>query len=73
MAAERNNVELIIQRDLFPDPFRSALMENGVRDGKDLTILTIGATLYRALEALEAAGKIKREGKQINILEEYKE
>ena len=31
------------------------------------------ATLYRALEALEAAGKIKREGKQINILEEYKE
>lgn len=36
MAAERNNVELIIQRDLFPDPFRSALMENGVSDGKDL-------------------------------------
>jgi len=36
MAAERNNVELIIQRDLFPDPFRSALMENGVADGKDL-------------------------------------
>ena len=36
MAAERNNVELIIQRDLFPDPFRSALMENGVKDGKDL-------------------------------------
>jgi len=36
MAAERNNVELIIQRDLFPDPFRSALMQNGVKDGKDL-------------------------------------
>lgn len=36
MAAERNNVELIIQRDLFPDPFRSALMKNGVKDGKDL-------------------------------------
>ncbi|MBR6521676.1 MAG: hypothetical protein IKT47_03325, partial [Oscillospiraceae bacterium] len=36
MAAERNNVELIIQRDLFPDPFRSALMENGIADGKDL-------------------------------------
>ena len=36
MAAERNNVELIIERDLFPDPFRSALMENGVKDGKDL-------------------------------------
>lgn len=36
MAAERNNVELIIQRDLFPDPFRSALMDHGVSDGKDL-------------------------------------
>ena len=36
MAAERNNVELIVQRDLFPDPFRSALMDRGVADGKDL-------------------------------------
>ena len=36
MASERNNVELIAQRSLFPDPFRSALMENGVKDGKDL-------------------------------------
>ena len=36
MAAERNNVELIIERDLFPDPFRSALMQNGVQDGKDI-------------------------------------
>lgn len=36
MAAERNNVELLAQRSLFPDPFRSALMENGVKDGKDL-------------------------------------
>ena len=29
------------------------------------------ATLYRALDALESSGKIKREGKQITILEEY--
>lgn len=36
MAAERNNVELIVQRDLFPDPFRSALMQDGVKDGKDI-------------------------------------
>jgi len=36
MAAERNNVELMIQRDLFPDPFRSALMKDGVRCGKDI-------------------------------------
>lgn len=36
MASERNNVEMIAQRELFPDVFRSALMENGVREGKDL-------------------------------------
>ena len=36
MAAERNNVELMVQRQLFPDPFRSALMENGVKSGKDI-------------------------------------
>ena len=36
MAAERNNVELIAERELFPDPFRSALMEDGVKAGKDI-------------------------------------
>ena len=30
------------------------------------------ATLYRALDTLETAGKIKREGKNIILLEEYK-
>ncbi|MCD8329427.1 MAG: hypothetical protein LUC27_01870 [Lachnospiraceae bacterium] len=36
LAAERNNVELIAERSLFPDPFRSALMKDGVSSGKDL-------------------------------------
>ncbi|MBP1920453.1 formate C-acetyltransferase [Youngiibacter multivorans] len=36
LAAERNNVELIAERELFPDPFRSALMEGGVSLGKDM-------------------------------------
>lgn len=36
MANERVNVELIAQRDLFPDVFRSALMEDGVKIGKDM-------------------------------------
>lgn len=36
MAAERNNVEMIAERALFPDPFRSALMKDGVKCGKDL-------------------------------------
>ena len=36
MAAERNNVELLAERNLFPDPFRSALMDGGVASGKDM-------------------------------------
>lgn len=36
MASERNNVELLAERELFPDPFRSALMKDGVKTGKDL-------------------------------------
>jgi pyruvate-formate lyase len=36
MANERINVELIAERDLFPDVFRSALMHDGVRVGKDM-------------------------------------
>lgn len=36
MANERNNVELIAERELFPDVFRSALMKDGVKTGKDM-------------------------------------
>jgi len=36
MANERNNVELIAERELFPDIFRSALMKGGVNSGKDM-------------------------------------
>ncbi|MBR4056656.1 MAG: hypothetical protein IKK00_00790 [Oscillospiraceae bacterium] len=36
MAAERVNVELIAERELFPDVFRSALMTDGVKTGKDM-------------------------------------
>ena len=36
MANERINVELIAQRELFPDVFRSALMKDGVKAGKDM-------------------------------------
>ncbi len=36
LAAERNNIEMILQRNLFPDPFRSSLMEDGIKNGKDL-------------------------------------
>lgn len=36
MANERINVEMIAERDLFPDVFRSALMKDGVKAGKDM-------------------------------------
>lgn len=36
MANERINVEMIAEKDLFPDVFRSALMRNGVKVGKDM-------------------------------------
>lgn len=36
MAGERMNVELIAERELFPDVFRSALMKDGVKCGKDM-------------------------------------
>ena len=36
MANERINVEMIAERDLFPDVFRSSLMKDGVKIGKDM-------------------------------------
>ena len=36
MANERINVEMIAERDLFPDVFRSSLMKDGVKVGKDM-------------------------------------
>ena len=36
MANERINVELIAERNLFPDVFRSSLMKDGVKAGKDM-------------------------------------
>lgn len=36
MANERINVELIAERELFPDVFRSSLMKDGIQTGKDM-------------------------------------
>jgi pyruvate-formate lyase len=36
IAAEKDNLELLIERELFPDAFRSSLMEDGIAVGKDL-------------------------------------
>ncbi len=34
--ADRNNIELQVSRDLFPDPVRSSLMHEGIKQGKAL-------------------------------------
>ncbi|MBN1974655.1 MAG: hypothetical protein JW787_13530 [Sedimentisphaerales bacterium] len=36
LAGEKNNVELLAQRQLFPDPFRSSLMKDAIKEGKDI-------------------------------------
>jgi pyruvate formate-lyase/glycerol dehydratase family glycyl radical enzyme len=36
LAADRNNVELAVARDLFPDPVRSSLMDEAITEGKDM-------------------------------------
>ena len=36
MANDSINVEMIAERDLFPDVFRSSLMKDGVKFGKDM-------------------------------------
>jgi pyruvate-formate lyase len=41
IAAEKDNLELLIERELFPDAFRSSLMEDGITVGKDLLSRTM--------------------------------
>lgn len=36
LAAEKNNIELLVSRELFPDPFRSSLMHDALKEGKDI-------------------------------------
>jgi formate C-acetyltransferase len=35
LGMEKDNIELLVLREQFPDPFRAALMENGVACGRD--------------------------------------
>ena len=41
LAAEKNNLELSVSRELFPDPLRSSLMDDGLRCGKDVLARTM--------------------------------
>jgi pyruvate-formate lyase len=76
LAAEKDNLELLIERELFPDAFRSSLMEDGIESGKDLLSRTMpfenGAVLnpvgmINVADSMAAIKKLVYEDKKISI------
>jgi len=74
IAAEKDNLELLIERELFPDAFRSSLMEDGIAAGKDLLSRTMpfenGAVLnpvgmINVADSLAAIKKLVYEDKKV--------
>ena len=41
LAAEKNNIEMSVSRQLFPDPLRSSLMHDGLESGADVLARTM--------------------------------
>ncbi len=78
LAAEKDNVELLVERELFPDPFRSSLMEDGVGCGRDVLDRKLpfenGAVLnpvgmINVADSLEAIRQLVFEQKKISMRE----
>jgi pyruvate formate-lyase/glycerol dehydratase family glycyl radical enzyme len=76
IAAEKDNLELLIERELFPDAFRSSLMEDGISAGKDLLSRTMpfenGAVLnpvgmINVADSLAAVKKLVYEDKKVSM------
>jgi formate C-acetyltransferase len=76
IAAEKDNLELLIERELFPDAFRSSLMEDGISVGKDLLSRTMpfenGAVLnpvgmINVADSLAAVKKLVYEDRKISM------
>ncbi len=78
LAGEKNNVELLAQRQLFPDPFRSSLMKDAIKEGKDLlsrkmpfengsVLCTIGA--INVADSLAAVKKLVYDDKKVTMKE----
>ena len=76
LAAEKDNLELMIERELFPDAFRSSLMEDGIESGKDLLSRTMpfenGAVLnpvgmINIADSMAAIRKLVYEDKKVSI------
>lgn len=73
--AEKNNIELQVSRDLFPDPLRSSLMHAGIKAGKALLDRTFpfenGAVMnpvgmINAVDSLAAVKKLVFEEKKFS-------
>jgi pyruvate-formate lyase len=74
IAAEKDNLELLIERELFPDAFRSSLMEDGIAAGRDLLSHTMpfenGAVLnpvgmINVADSMAAVKKLVYEDKKV--------
>ena len=73
--AEKNNIELQVSRELFPDPLRSSLMDDGIKAGKALLDRTFpfenGAVMnpvgmINVVDSLAAIKKLVFEEKKIS-------
>jgi pyruvate formate-lyase/glycerol dehydratase family glycyl radical enzyme len=78
LAAEKDNIELLIERELFPDPFRSSLMCDGVALGKDVLNRTMpfenGAVLnpigmINVADSLAAVKKLVYDDRKVSMSE----
>lgn len=78
VAAEKNNIELQIMSELFPDPVRSSLMVNALAEGKDMLDRTMpfenGAVLnpvgmINVTDSLAAIRKIVFDEKKVTLKE----
>jgi pyruvate formate-lyase/glycerol dehydratase family glycyl radical enzyme len=78
LAADKNNVELAVSRDLFPDPVRSSLMADALTEGKDMLDRTMpfenGAVLnligmINVADSLAAVKKLVFEEQRVSMAE----
>lgn len=76
LASEKDNVELLVTRELFPDPVRSPLMADGIREARDITDRTMpfenGAVLnpigmINVADSLAAVKKLVYEEKKVSM------
>jgi len=78
LAAERNNIELAVARTLFPDPVRSSLMVEAIKEGRDMLDRTMpfenGAVLnlvgmINVVDSLASVKKLVFEEKRVSMAE----